>query len=350
MRPYWLFCAGEDSGDVLGESLVQEILEKGFDALGAGGRRMEGAGLLPLVPFDDLPVNGFGDVLLHSHRLAKNFKILRRALQNENCHGLVAVDYPGFNLKLMQLALQMEKRVIYVEPPQIWAWKPKRVQAFLSPEAKRLVELRALYDIEIEAYQKFGLHVQKIPHPLLQKRNSFAEENFSLTAKDRATAPILLFPGSRLSQAKRNLELYRRLADKLTSKGQNVVFVASRTELFRFLEGKFCGKFRVQISPQSAEERFALLQSAKCVVSGPGSAMMEAFLAKTPCVAASRIEPLTFCVGKLFLKTKHLTLPNIQADRLQKEASIPEYVQSVFSNVDAQAAKVFYAVEKFIFF
>ena len=75
MRPYWLFCAGEDSGDVLGESLVQEILEKGFDALGAGGRRMEGAGLLPLVPFDDLPVNGFGDVLLHSHRLAKNFKI-----------------------------------------------------------------------------------------------------------------------------------------------------------------------------------------------------------------------------------------------------------------------------------
>ena len=106
----------------------------------------------------------------------------------------------------------------------------------------------------------------------------------------------------------------------------------------------------MQISPQSAEERFALLQSAKCVVSGPGSAMMEAFLAKTPCVAASRIEPLTFCMGKLFLKTKHLTLPNIQADRLQKEAPIPEYVQSVFSNVDAQAAKVFYAVEKFIFF
>ena len=136
MRPYWLFCAGEDSGDVLGESLVQEILEKGFDALGAGGRRMEGAGLLPLVPFDDLPVNGFGDVLLHSHRLAKNFKILRRALQNENCHGLVAVDYPGFNLKLMQLALQMEKRVIYVEPPQIWAWKPKRVQAFLLQKPK----------------------------------------------------------------------------------------------------------------------------------------------------------------------------------------------------------------------
>lgn len=350
MRPYWLFCAGEDSGDVLGESLVQEILGKGFDALGAGGRRMERAGLLPLVPFDDLPVNGFGDVLLHSWKLSKDFKILKRALQNENCQGLVAVDYPGFNLKLMQLALQMEKRVIYVEPPQIWAWKPKRVQAFLSPEAQRLVELRALYDIEIEAYQKFGLHVQKIPHPFLQSKKSFAQETSSWTAKENAPAPILFFPGSRLSQAKRNLELYRRVANKLTSKGQTVAFVASRNELFQFLEGEFCGEFRVLLSPQSAEERFALLQSAKCVVSGPGSAMMEAFLAKTPCVAASRIEPLTFCLGKLFLKTKHLTLPNIQADRLKKEAPIPECVQSVFSNVDAQAAKVFCALEKFISF
>ena len=341
MESFWLFCAGEDSGDILGESLVNEIRSKGFDALGSGGLRMERAGLSSLVPFDDLPVNGFLDVLLHSVRLAKDFKTLRLALQNENCKGFVAIDYPGFNLKLMRLALKINKPVIYVEPPQIWAWKPKRVQAFLSPAAKKLVELRALYDVEIEEYQKFGIPVKKISHPFLKFQNA---------SPDFVKSGVLLFPGSRMSQAKRNLELYRQVAQKIRRKNSKVSFVASRPELFHFLKEKMHGEFQVELCPEKAEERFALLQSAQCVVSGPGSAIVEATLAKTPCVVASRIEPLTFCMGKLFIKTKHLSLPNIQADLQKKEAPIPEFVQSVFSNVDTQAVKVFSAVEKFISF
>ncbi len=344
MQPFWLFCAGEDSGDILGESLVREILDAGLDALGAGGLRMERAGLKTLVPFDHLPVNGFLDVLLHSVRLAKDLKTLRTALQMENCKGLVAIDYPGFNLKLMRLALQLHKRVIYVEPPQIWAWKPERVKMFLSSEAKRLVELRALYDVEIEAYQKFNIPVKKISHPFLKYRSAIRTDSGCLKSS------ILFFPGSRISQAKRNLELYRQVAKKLQQKNQKVSFVASRLELFDFLKEKLNGSFDVLLSPQTAEERFDLLRSAKCVVSGPGSAIVEASLAQTPCVVASRIEPITFCMGKLFLKTKHLALPNIQADLQQKEAPIPEFVQSVFSNRNVQVVKIFSTVEKFISF
>ncbi len=344
MRPYWLFCAGEDSGDILGESLVREIREKGFDAIGSGGFRMQGAGLKEIVPFDTLPVNGFLDVLSHSIRLAKAYKSLRLALQNERCKGLVAIDYPGFNLKLMQVALRLQKRVIYVEPPQIWAWKPQRIQNFLSPEAKKFVELRALYEIEIEAYQKYGLPVKKISHPFSQMSKSCASmvENSSRT--------VLFFPGSRLSQAKRNLDLYSRIAKKVVQKKGKVLFVASREELLQFLKENLNAKFEILLSPQTAEERFLLLKSVKCVVGGPGSAIVEANFAQTPCVVASRIEPITFGMGKLFLKTKHLSLPNIQADLQNKEARIPEFVQSVFSNVEAQAAKVFASVEKFISF
>jgi len=344
MRSYWLFCAGEDSGDILGESLVQEIQEKGFDAYGSGGFRMQSAGLKAIVPFDSLPVNGFFDVLSHSICLAKAYQTLRAALQNENCKGLVAIDYPGFNLKLMQVALKLKKRVIYVEPPQIWAWKPKRVQNFLTPEAKKLVELRALYDIEIEAYQKFGLPVQKISHPFLQ----MAERGIS--SSENSSQTVLFFPGSRLSQAKRNLNLYSRIAYKVFRKNGKVIFVASREELLQFFKEKLNVKFEILLSPKTAEERFALLKSAKCVVSGPGSAIVEASFAGTPCVVASRIEPITFCMGRLFLKTNHLSLPNIQADLQKKEAPIPEFVESVFSNVDAQAETVFSAIEKFISF
>ena len=330
-KPFWLFCAGEDSGDILGKEIVQEILGKGFVAIGVGGIRMQSAGLLSVIPFDDLPVNGFFDVLRHFKILRRHFAKLSALLQNENCQGLVAIDYPGFNLKLMQQAIAQNKKVIYVEPPQIWAWKPKRIQKFLSPEARKLVELRALYPIEIQAYEKFGLHVQKIPHPFSALPKISVKKN---------AKTILLFPGSRLSQAKRNLKLYAFIAYKLTSKNFQVKFVASRKNLQNFFVKKLHQKFPIILSPASAEERNSLFRSAAAVICGPGSAVVEAHLAETPILVASRIEPLTYLLGKFFLRTTYLSLPNIETEIFGGSISIPEIVQCTFSSAEKQGKKV----------
>src|SRR5574344_2764539 len=108
-RPYILFCAGEDSGDILGESAVRAARELGFDVRGSGGERMRGAGLSPVVPFDELPVSGFGDVLPRIFRFRKYFEIFRGALRDPLCKAFVAIDYPGMNLRLM--ARSEERRV-----------------------------------------------------------------------------------------------------------------------------------------------------------------------------------------------------------------------------------------------
>ena len=75
-KPFWLFCAGVDSGDILGKEIVQEILGKGFVAIGVGGIRMQSAGLLSVIPFVDFPVNVFFDVLRHFNILLRHFAIL----------------------------------------------------------------------------------------------------------------------------------------------------------------------------------------------------------------------------------------------------------------------------------
>ena len=96
---YYLLCAGEDSGDVLGESFVAAVMAAGFAAHGTGGARMQSAGLQPLADYEDLPVSGFGDVLPHYFRLRRAYATLRGALMHPDCVGLVAIDYPGFNMR-----------------------------------------------------------------------------------------------------------------------------------------------------------------------------------------------------------------------------------------------------------
>ncbi len=106
---------------------------------------------------------------------------------------------------------------------------------------------------------------------------------------------------------KRNLKKYITIAKN----EENAVFVASRNELFDFLNKKLKGKF-----PVILKEHGASFAGAKAAVCTPGTAVLEAYLAGVPTIAAAVIDPLTYIMGKIFLKTKYLTLPNII---LQKE-------------------------------
>lgn len=335
-EPFWLFCAGEDSGDILGESVVKEIVGKGFRAVGSGGVRMRNAGLCEVLPFDDLPVNGFWDVLLHLRKLGRAYSKLAELLKDENCRGFVAVDYPGFGIRLMKLALSMKKRVVYVAPPQIWAWKPGRIRNFLTPDAREFVEIRAIFDVECEAYRKFGLNVSQVPHPF----DFVAKGDCPFSEREGA----LLFPGSRIAQIRRNGKLYAEIAYKLKERIP-VCFVASRNSTREFLEKKLRGNFPVLLSPENALERFRMLSRAKFVVACPGTTVVEAFKAKTFCVAASRVDPLTFILGKNFLRTKFVTIPNIERDIRGERPVIPEIVRSSLSDCRLHAESVICALD-----
>lgn len=331
-RPFWLFCAGEDSGDILGESVVREIFAKDMDAIGSGGYRMQEAGLKTVLPFDELPVNGFLDSILRFGKLKRHFLTLSDLLRDKDCRGLVAVDYPGFNLGLMKQALELDKRVIYVEPPQIWAWKPRRIRKFLTPKARSNVEIRAMFDVECDAYRKHGLHVRKIPHPF----DPFEKSDLHVSRENVA----LLYPGSRVSQIRRNLELYVRIAYKLRDEDMATKFVASRTRTEDFLKRRLPSDLSVILSPSSSRERFSLLSRAKLVVAGPGTAIVEAFKAKAFCIAASRIDPLTYILGKIFLRTKFLTIPNIEREICGKAPVLCELVKSSLADSESHASEV----------
>ena len=307
---YILFCAGEDSGDVIGESLVKAVVAKGrFKAVGSGGMRMQHAGLAPLVDFENLPVSGFGDVVPRYFKLRKSFNQLKMALESPDCIGLIAIDYPGFNMKLVKLAGELCKPALYVAPPQVWAWKRKRAEELAK---NPYVKLAVFFDFEESVYKEAGCNVERVRHPFNDVIASPVRAKQSMAASKIHT---LLLPGSRKSQALRNLPIYLNAVQN----EKNVVVVVARQDLVPAFE-----KFDVQVvvAPQNAEERKALYQAAQYAITAPGTATLELALSGVPFTVCTKPDLLTYCLGRLFIKTKYFALPNIVLDRLV----FPEYI------------------------
>jgi len=290
-----LIVAGEDSGDIIGEDVVKAVLEDGLEAWGTGGAYMKKAGLKTVANFEDMAVNGFFDVL---KKLPKLFFIKRKLSKMlQSCKYLICIDYPGMNLPLTKLAKKINKPVFYIAPPQIWAWKKSRGKHFKN------ISVGVFFEFEKSIYESFGANVILIKHPCL--KNTRVCDEF----KDK----VLFLPGSRIGQLKRNLKKYVSIAKN----EKNAVFVASRRELFDFLNEKLGGKF-----PVILKEHGVSFAGARAAVCTPGTAVLEAYLAGVPTTAVVVVDPLTYIMGKIFLKTKYLTLPNII---LQKEV-VREYV------------------------
>ena len=313
-RSYILFCAGEDSGDILGSEAVAAVCSMGFSAKGAGGARMLDAGLELLIPYENLPVSGFGDVLPRYFCFRKYFEILCKALKDPLCKAFIAIDYPGFNMRLMAEADRFSKPVFYIAPPQIWAWKHNRGSHF----ANRSVAV--LFEMEREVYERFGALATRLCHPFLE-----AAKKLPLKDKHLREDEILLLPGSRLGQVRRNKPLYEVIAKLLQQEASlTPVIIASRPALVPVLEKMFAHQYEVRLSPKKATLRAEFFANAKAVLSAPGTATLEATLCGTPVLVCARIDPLTYFAGKCFLKTSFLAIPNILLNRsLIEEIIVP---------------------------
>lgn len=333
-RPFVLFCAGEDSGDVLGETLVRPAVESGMNVLGVGGPRMQRAGLVPVGDYETLPVSGFGDVLPRVFRLKKIFSHLESLLREESCVALVCIDYPGFNMKLCRRALALKKPVLYVAPPQVWAWKKHRARRL------RGAKLAVLFNFERRVYESLGLGAEILEHPFLRAVGARAISpkvretrlNGTDAREARPNQDVVVLPGSRESQALRNLPFFMEVVSRVHAlhPERNFVLVASRESLKTQFEralakmspaGSVPTWLRIDVAPQEARERATFYARHAAALCMPGSATLELALSGVPLVVADVLDPLTYFIGKHFVKTEYFALPNVLLGR----SAYPEF-------------------------
>lgn len=315
-----MIVAGEASGDMYGATLANEMraLAPQTRFFGMGGDCMRKAGVETLVDANVMAVMGIVEVVGHLPVIVKGFNILKRRLLNAPPKIMILIDYPDFNLRLAKVAKKAGVKVLYFISPQVWAWRSGRVTGI-----GRVVDMMAvLFPFEVPFYQKAGIPVSFVGHPLLDMvRPSMGRDealtSFGLDPKRRCVG---LFPGSRKSVIRKLLPVILQSAELLHSRMPDLQFVLPLASSLRAEDlAPYLAESKLQVKVIS-ERNHDVMIASDAAISVSGTVIMELALVGTPAVLIYKVSPLTYQIGKRVINVPHIGICNIVAEkRLVKE-------------------------------
>ena len=341
-------CAGETSGDQLGEGLIHALRARYPDAqfAGIGGPLMHAAGMDTWWDADALAVMGLAEVLAHLPRLLRLRKQFRARVLAWQPDVFIGIDAPDFNLGVERWLKQRGVRTVHDVSPSIWAWRQARA-AKIGQSADRVL---CLFPMEPPIYAQHGVDARFIGHPLadaipLQPDRAAARAALG----ESSDTPILaLLPGSRLGEIRRMLpdfvDAARRLAAGIP--GLRVLVPAANAQCRAAIDAILGDAPAFRVIDGQAQQ---IMIASDVVLLASGTAALEAMLCKRPMVIGHRISALTYRIVKLFglLKSAHVSLPNVLAGKtlvpelLQDQCTADNLHRALlhwFSDADAVAA------------
>jgi lipid-A-disaccharide synthase len=325
-NPIIFISAGESSGDMHGAGVVAELKRRYPDAemFGIGGDRMEAAGLELLENARRMSFMGFAEVARHLPFIAAVRTHVLAEIVKRRPNILILIDYPGFHFsllrKLKRMKLLEQMKVLYYIPPQVWAWKAGR--------AKELAEyadhIACIFPFEVEIYQKLGVNVSFVGHPLLDEigpippRGQFLK-GLDLQPDDRVVG---LFPGSRKQEIRRHLPVLLDAVKLLRRFQPELKFVlAESPHVPTALYDKY-----LKVHPgitRAFGVSHAVLAHANASLVKSGSTTVEAAYFGNPFVVYYKTAALTYAIGKRIIKVPHIAMANLLAG----EEAVKELIQ-----------------------
>ncbi len=312
-----LISAGEASGDNYGAQLIGALKKRdsSIDCFGVGGDRMSAAGCRLIVKAHDISVVGLAEVVTHLPKIWSEFRRLLRAIDGEKPDAAVLIDFPDWNLRLARELYRRGIPVIYYVSPQLWAWRPKRMEQIKRYVRKMLV----IFPFEESWYRDRGVEAEYVGHPLAD-----LPEPGPAPPLRSPQIPIALLPGSRKKEIALNIPAMLQAALSLGNKYQFIVPVASTVsakwmvDLIHRVIGQDPG---VNLKLES-DARMVLSQARAAIVAS-GTATVEAALIGTPFVMVYRVSPATWRLGRPLVTVPFFAMPNLIAGR----EVVPELVQ-----------------------
>lgn len=310
-----MIVAGEASGDMYGAKLATELRALSPDTafFGMGGDCMRQAGVETLVDANVMAVMGIVEVVAHLPVIVKGFNILKRRILTDPPKLLILIDYPDFNLRLAKVAKRAGVKVLYFVSPQVWAWRSGRVTGI-----GRVIDMMAvLFPFEVPFYQKAGIPVSFVGHPLLDMvRPSLGKgEAPASLGLDPARRTVGLFPGSRKSVIKRLLPVILQAAEQLQSRLPDLQFVLPLASSLRAEDlAPYLAASSVPVTVVSGRNHDVMV-ACDAAISVSGTVIMELALVGVPMVLIYKVSPLTYEIGKRVINVPHIGICNIIAEK-----------------------------------
>ncbi len=320
-----LIVAGEESGDLHGSALVNEMnhLTSGLTFFGVGGDRLQDAGVETVEHVSNMAVMGFSEVVSKYHFLRKVFQNLLEKIDERAPARAILIDYPGFNLRLAKKLKERGIPVTYFISPQVWAWKEKRVEIIRSC----VEQLICIFPFEEAWYAKRGVDATFVGHPFmdLHKPEISREKFLRLHGFDPDRTTIALMPGSRQLEVDRHLNIMVKSLFNLRERGMNLQAIIGKAPGVNIRGVNYHGLSVEEANPQLA------LRFADGAVVASGTISFEAALYNTPSVVLYKLSPFTWFFAKRIATVKHVSMTNLIAGRelfpeLLQDQATPELV------------------------
>ena len=309
---------GEPSGDLYAGALAGEIrrLDPAAEIFGLGGERLRAAGGRLTGDYTGISVTGLVEVL---RILPRSYAMLRRlvaAARASRPDVFVAIDFPDFNFRLAAALKALGVPIVYYISPQLWAWRPARMQTM-----KRLADrVLVIFPFEEELYRREGVDVRFVGHPLVDLAAATEPRDTFLRGHrlDPSAPVVALLPGSRPNEVSRILPVLASAMPLIAARVPRVQFVvACAPEL---PDASFAGIAGAVFVRGRADD---VLAAADVVVTASGTATVQAALHERPMVVVYRLSNLTYRIGKPFVKVDTYAMANLVAG----SRVVPELIQ-----------------------
>lgn len=356
--------AGEPSGDLLASRILRGIgqCSPGAVCQGIGGPAMQAQGFDAWFPMHALTVFGYVDAIKRLPRLLHTYSSVKNRWLRQRPDVFVGIDAPDFNLRLELQLKQAGIPTVHFVGPSIWAWRYERIHAIRKAVSHMLV----LFPFEVEIYQKEGIPVTCVGHPLAQVIPMRPDRDAAraFLGIDSGARVLAVMPGSRSSEIRMLAPRFLQAVQQLQQRDPGLVILvpmvnAERRREFEAILAQHPVRnctivgadapvqpnqsFHSTQRPSQANEGFEarpaawnVMEAADAVLVASGTATLEAALFKRPMVISYVLSPLmrrlmAWKSGQQRPYVPWVGLPNV----LARDFVVPELLQE-----DAEPSKL----------
>lgn len=341
--------AGEHSGEGYGKELLlrlSEYLKCEYYCLFHG--EISRAGAIPVISDTDLLGRKSSDVVGLSEAFnvipSFFFSLLRvkRFLKEYRPKLVILIDYPEFNMRIAKYAKKYGSTVIYLAPPQVWAWREWRVLTLRRYVDESIV----LLPFELEYYSMKAVRATFLGHPLIDRLHAVLGNSEEIVHEriGNGLCTIGILPGSRLSEWNHHLPILLQVMRSLISRFTQVRFVLplprqetpSLDRLLMEAMELFADVFERVIIVR--ENRYHMLKSCDAAVVASGTATLEIALLDVPMVVFYRVSSISGILGRCLIKVPFAAQPNLLIGKpfvpeLLQDRAVPELITEFASHV-----------------
>jgi lipid-A-disaccharide synthase len=334
-----LVVAGEPSGDRALAAVIAALAPE--QAFGIGGDGLEATGVRLLAHVRDVSGMGLAELAVRAPAIARATAELLREIRASRPTLAILASWSAANARIGSFLRGRGIPVVWVSPPEVWAWGTNRA-ARLARCADRFV---VTLPFEEAIWRAVGADARYLGHPALDvELPSRAAARSALAISDDAAA-LALLPGSRAGEIERLLPLFLQVAHQVKLAAR-VLLAPSIPRSVHAAARRAADSFGVGVVDAPADRgALALLPAFDAALVASGTASLECALSGVPPVVAYRLHPLTMAIARRLVRTPRIALPNVILgrhafpERIQEGATAENLAQDIRAILQDQRAR-----------